>query len=851
MAINYGTLGLTLTPPPTYGTAQTSTGGPSPSGMPLFPIGTGKASGTGSVGTTTDRTSSNDNENYTGSLTADQISRISSMPSDPSIRPEATSLKEEISNYLADIMNPNVEFNAVTGTYRNTDFGAASAAAGPFGAIVDTLGGIFGGIAREQTLDIARQAYENVPGYGVASFNGMTIGVRPGAMGTHNIVGNFSGRGELSFAQRQELAENVLGLSNKSGAYSPEIDPANYPKGYDFSILAGQPVGYGYNTNDPMAAYSPNLRNPSGATGIFQNYSGQDVEDSYSPDPGSFNTYTRSDGSMGYDTYGSGAVRTSSGAPVTSSGGAVRTSSWSGGTSGTIDSGSSNDSTDGGHTDSGGNSVSDAGMETGGGWGGDAYGGTITHGRPQNRTNLAPGGRADGPGSESEGHSSHGFDGGRSDAGGNDGGNDNNDRESIAREIQARISSVVQNQPMTPEERFASNAAMIDKTPDIGTLDAYKAAGISVDPVSKPEETGFGQSISEAISALGQYGALGALGLVPFREGGDVTEGFVNKDPKSVSDAQSIADNRYTSVKAGSFVVNQPANEKNKKKLDKVVADASKTAKMKKGGKAGMVDVALSDGERLIEPEVVAAIEKKHGKNFLDKLNDAGKPEVKRRQAKYGEKIGAALGGGFLTDQGMELGDVGEDTGMEEYLPVSDELKAKLSKFAAKKPQRTQIKSFIKSLSPEDKLTVLFLTETQSTTDPVESMEAIGEVVKNRMDSDYYDFKNLKTLDDVLLKQIAKNKSFQFSGLEPTTFYDRAVEVKKGLADKGLAKAAAAAQNVLDPEAEGVQRLPANTLFYTRKDAPSQWMRESKKLEFSTELGGHEFYRTFAAPELP
>jgi len=342
-------------------------------------------------------------------------------------------------------------------------------------------------------------------------------------------------------------------------------------------------------------------------------------------------------------------------------------------------------------------------------------------------------------------------------------------------------------------------------------------------------------------------------GRIGMQNGGTaITEGFVNKDPSTVPDDMSIADNRYTSVKAGSFVVNQPANEKNKKMLDKVVGEATKRTKMKKGGKTSMVDVALSDGERLIEPEVVATIEKKYGKNFLDKINDEGKPEVKRRQAKYGEKIGAAQGGGgFLADQGMELGDVGEDIDMEEYLPVSDELKAKLSKFANRKPQREQIKQFIRSLSPEDKLTVLFLTETQSTTDPIESMEAIGEVVKNRMDSDYYDFKNLKTLDDVLLKQIAKNKSFQFSGLEPTTFYDRAVEVKKGLADKGLAKAAAAAQNVLDPETEGVQRLPANTLFYTRKDAPSQWMRESKNLEFSTELGGHEFYRTFAAPEFP
>ena len=230
--------------------------------------------------------------------------------------------------------------------------------------------------------------------------------------------------------------------------------------------------------------------------------------------------------------------------------------------------------------------------------------------------------------------------------------------------------------------------------------------------------TGGGAADGSEADTGGGYGALGHAvgGRVGMQNGGTaVTEGFVNKDPNSVSDDMSIADNRYTSVKAGSFVVNQPANEKNKKMLDKVVGEATKRTKMKKGGKTSMVDVALSDGERLIEPEVVATIEKKYGKNFLDKINDEGKPEVKRRQAKYGEKIGAAQGGGFLADQGMELGDVGEDIDMEEYLPVSDELKAKLSKFASRKPQRGQIKQFIRSLSPEDKLTVLFLTETQST----------------------------------------------------------------------------------------------------------------------------------------
>jgi len=839
LAINYGTLGLTLTPPPAYGTTQTGTGGPTPSGMPQFPIGTGRASGTGAVGSTT-TTQYGDDNTYTGTLDVKQIDKLTSAPVDKTAKSYPEGIKGWIQEKIDSALAPNMEYNSVTGTYRATDAGAA-------GIVAPVFAGAFqfaADLNKANLEGIADAAYRGKEGFGVAYFNNQVVGVSPGPFGFKSVLSGTLPSG-MTAAQEAQLKSNILGLENRSGAYMPGLNADTVGQwnnaSHIFSGLTREQYFDPANTIGPM-----DIRN----RGLSIGYSPYASSSSFSSDADFAPTPTYG-GSTAYGSDGTGYSVGAGRSAVTGGSGNVVTSfdystgqkaavtstdySYSGGETGYDGSSSSTDNNFG--------SGGDSGQDPGAAAVGDdaALGGRI---------GKAAGGRADGPGSESEGHSSHGFDGGRRDAGGNDGGNDNYNRESIAREIQARISNVVQNQPMTPEERFASNAAMIGKTPDLETLDAYKEAGISVGPATKPEETGFGQSISEAITAIGQYGALGALGLVPFREGGDVTEGFVNKDPEIVSDAQSIADNRYTSVKAGSFVVNQPANEKNKKKLDKIVADASKTAKMKKGGKAGMVDVALSDGERLIEPEVVAVIEKKHGKNFLDKLNDAGKPEVKRRQAKYGEKIGAAQGS-FITDQGMELGDVGEDIDMEEYLPVSDELKTKLSKFASRKPQRGQIKSFIKSLSPEDKLTVLFLTETQSTTDPIESMEAIGEVVKNRMDSDYYDFKNLKTLDDVLLKQIAKNKSFQFSGLEPTTFYDRAVEVKKGLADKGLAKAAAAAQNILNPETEGVQRLPANTLFYTRKDAPSQWMRESKKLEFSTELGGHEFYRTFAAPELP
>ena len=37
-----------------------------------------------------------------------------------------------------------------------------------------------------------------------------------------------------------------------------------------------------------------------------------------------------------------------------------------------------------------------------------------------------------------------------------------------------------------------------------------------------------------------------------------VTKGFINKDPDSVTDEQSIADNRYTKVPEGTMIMNQP-----------------------------------------------------------------------------------------------------------------------------------------------------------------------------------------------------------------------------------------------------------------------------------------------------
>ena len=64
---------------------------------------------------------------------------------------------------------------------------------------------------------------------------------------------------------------------------------------------------------------------------------------------------------------------------------------------------------------------------------------------------------------------------------------------------------------------------------------------------------------------------------------------------------------------------------------------------------------------------------------------------------------------------------------------------------------REDIKTFIRGLSDEEAMALLLLTETSSSVDPLESMEAIGEVVKNRAASNYKDFKKVNNVKDVLL----------------------------------------------------------------------------------------------------
>ena len=118
--------------------------------------------------------------------------------------------------------------------------------------------------------------------------------------------------------------------------------------------------------------------------------------------------------------------------------------------------------------------------------------------------------------------------------------------------------------------------------------------------------------------------------------------GFVEGSPDNYSKEETVADTVHTSVKNGSFILNAPTVERLQGKgyLPTEVDNSGKSNTIE-GNEGGLIDVALSKGEVIIEPEEA----EKLGYNFLNSLNDLGKPEVDKRQANMGGTIGLALGG--------------------------------------------------------------------------------------------------------------------------------------------------------------------------------------------------------------
>lgn len=133
----------------------------------------------------------------------------------------------------------------------------------------------------------------------------------------------------------------------------------------------------------------------------------------------------------------------------------------------------------------------------------------------------------------------------------------------------------------------------------------------------------------------------------PFAKGGKADpvqgNGFVEGSPDNYTKAQTVADDENRQVREGSFVLNAPTTEKLQKAglLPKGVDNSDKKSTIK-ANKGGLMDVALSKGEYVIEPEEAQRI----GYSFLEQLNDQGKAEVDRRQGmKKGGPAGTDLSG--------------------------------------------------------------------------------------------------------------------------------------------------------------------------------------------------------------
>lgn len=365
---------------------------------------------------------------------------------------------------------------------------------------------------------------------------------------------------------------------------------------------------------------------------------------------------------------------------------------------------------------------------------------------------------------------------------------------------------------------------------------------------------------TSASSAYGSYGG-GSQSAYRRAEGGRVglaqggqagASGFVGAPPSQVSEGQTVADNVNTQLPEGAYVINAAAVEfAGESDVKKMLADAQKEAvrrglvldNQQKSDK--LIDVAISRGEVVVAPHLAKII----GYDRLTKINNRGKSETRERIEENGQQRRA--GGGFL----QMGGDVGEDIPMEAP-GMSDDVRSILQDFAKRKRQRGEIIDLIRKLPEEDALALLIITETVASKDPIESMQAVGEVVYNRARSDYKDFSTVNTVKDVITQQTKRGSGsgmFQFDGLEPTSIQKRLKEVLQGRVPGAYEKALEAAGMALEqePDYQNYRLLQDNVLFYQKPNSGSSWMQTAEGLEHVDTHGEHQFYGHFASPEFP
>jgi len=439
--------------------------------------------------------------------------------------------------------------------------------------------------------------------------------------------------------------------------------------------------------------------------------------------------------------------------------------------------------------------------------------------------------------------------------------------------------------PSTEVARLSAEGVPVDRINQ-----AIRAYGKGPEePTSQPSDGGdkgpgggggFERGIGAGAKEIGsmQKDVKGYRGGYGFADGGRIglqaggmagQSGFVQRPPSQVSEGQTVADNVNTSLPEGAFVINAAAVEfAGESDIKKMLLDANKEAVRrgltvdKQGNGAKLIDVAISQGEVVVSPHLAKII----GYDRLEKINNRGKGETQQRIQENGQQQAGRAEGGFLSgvydyffgspeqpeqkpdrvpapEEGFASPqpDVGEEVPTEQYGEIPQDFRDKLNKFAARPRSRTSILNFVKSLPEDQALAFMLMTETVSNKADLEEMEAVAQVAVNRANSNYRNFKHLKTVQDVITQQTARGAP-EFAGLDKSDANRILKDIKKGLAEPGLKKAIAAAQNVLSGEMEMDPVVSPNTLYYTLPEAQSQWMREHPEFQFSKKVGPHEFY---------
>lgn len=329
-------------------------------------------------------------------------------------------------------------------------------------------------------------------------------------------------------------------------------------------------------------------------------------------------------------------------------------------------------------------------------------------------------------------------------------------------------------------------------------------------------------------------------GRVGMADGGSADpvqgNGFVGGSPDNYTKAQTVADDENRQVREGSFVLNAPTAEKlqNAGLLPKGVDNSDKNSTIK-ANKGGLMDVALSKGEYVIEPEEAQRI----GYSFLEQLNNGGKAEVDRRQA--------AADGGFIRGyaEGGEL--------PLAKVELSDSTRNKFNTFLKSRRQRADVERLIDNMDDRERLAVLALAETTAATDSVESMMGVGQTAINRARTNRPSFSKVNDLASVMKQRSSRgsgSKMFQYDGLEPGILSMRLKEVVEGRVPGAVTKTFSAADNLLNPETESDPILPFDVMFYTKPNAPlAKNFEKNPKMRFVKSYGGHDYYALDAAPE--